>query len=72
MLRSGTASSRALQSLGSAITPENAEHLSKLQLIDMDLFRAAFDGHGPTVKAVTERAVIGAEDLPKLAALVTK
>lgn len=72
VLRSGTGSSRALQSLGSAITSENAEHLSRLQLIDMDIFREAFDGHGPTVDAVTERAVIGAEDLPRLAALVTR
>jgi 3-hydroxyisobutyrate dehydrogenase-like beta-hydroxyacid dehydrogenase len=71
VLRSGTGSSRALQSLGSAITTDNAEHLSRLQLIDMEIFRQAFEGHGPTVDAVTERAVIGAEDLPKLAALVT-
>ena len=70
VLRNGTASSRALQSLGSAITPENAEHLSKLQLIDMDIFREAFAGKGPTVQEVTERAIVGAEDLPKLAALV--
>jgi hypothetical protein len=71
VLRSGTGSSRALQSLGSAITTDNAEHLSRLQLIDMEIFRQAFEGHGPTVDAVTERAVIGAADLPKLAALVT-
>lgn len=72
VLRSGTGSSRALQSLGSAITTDNAEHLSRLQLIDMDIFRQAFEGHGPIVDALTERAVIGAEDLPKLAALVTR
>lgn len=71
VLRSGTGSSRALQSLGSAITTDNAEHLNRLQLIDMEIFRQAFEGHGPTVDAVTERAVIGAADLPKLAALVT-
>ncbi|MCS5717761.1 NAD(P)-dependent oxidoreductase [Herbiconiux sp. CPCC 205763] len=72
VLRNGTASSRALQSLGSAITTENAEHLSTLQLIDMDIFREAFDGHGPTVGVITERAISGAEDLPKLAALITR
>jgi 3-hydroxyisobutyrate dehydrogenase-like beta-hydroxyacid dehydrogenase len=70
VLRNGTASSRALQSLGSAITTENANHLSKLQLIDMDIFREAFTGMGPTIEAITERAITGAEDLPKLAALV--
>ena len=71
VLRSGTGSSRALQSLGSAITTGNAEHLSRLQVIDMEIFRQAFGGHGPDVEAVTERAFAGARDLPSLAALVT-
>ncbi len=71
MLRSGTGASRALQALGSAITVQNADHLSTLQLIDMDLFREAFGGRGETTEAVAERAVSGARDLSKLAALVT-
>lgn len=70
VLRNGTANSRALQLLGSAVTVDNAEHLSKLQLIDMDVFRDAFTGVGATVETVIARAINGAEDLPKLAALV--
>ena len=35
VLRNSTASGRALQSLGSVINTDDAEHLSKLQLIDI-------------------------------------
>ena len=35
VLRNSTASGRALESLGSVINTDDAEHLSKLQLIDI-------------------------------------
>jgi 3-hydroxyisobutyrate dehydrogenase-like beta-hydroxyacid dehydrogenase len=71
VLRSGTASSTAMQVLGSAVRPDNAEHLRRLQLIDMDLFTAAVKGM-PNVQTIVERAVQGADALPSLAALVTE
>jgi 3-hydroxyisobutyrate dehydrogenase-like beta-hydroxyacid dehydrogenase len=71
VLRSGTASSTALQSLGHAVRPDNAQHLSRLQLIDMDIFAEAVAGT-TDVHSVIERAVKGAEALPDLADLVTQ
>lgn len=71
VLRAGTASSRALLVLGSAVTPENADHLSRLQLIDMDLFAEAVAALGVIASDVTQRAIEGANALPALARLVT-
>lgn len=70
VIRSGTGSSRALEVLGTAVTPENAEHLSRLQLIDMDLFDEAVAGLGGGAEIISRRAVEGAEALPSLAALL--
>jgi 3-hydroxyisobutyrate dehydrogenase-like beta-hydroxyacid dehydrogenase len=70
VLRSGTASSVALQVLGSAITVQNADHLSKLQLIDMDIFTEAFAALGTRTATITRRAVDGAKSLPRLAEVV--
>lgn len=72
VLRSGTGSSRALQVLGSAVTPQNADHLSKLQLIDMDIFIDAVSGLGDSAEVINRRAIEGAEALPTLARLVTQ
>jgi 3-hydroxyisobutyrate dehydrogenase-like beta-hydroxyacid dehydrogenase len=71
VLRSGTASSTALQLLGHAVQPDNAQHLSRLQLIDMDIFAEAVAGM-TEVQSVIERAVKGAEALPELADLLTQ
>jgi 3-hydroxyisobutyrate dehydrogenase-like beta-hydroxyacid dehydrogenase len=70
-IRAGTGSSVALQSLGRSITTGNAEHLSRLQLVDMDIYRRAVASLGNEVGALTDRAVAGAEALPRLARLVT-
>ena len=71
VLRSGTGSSRALEVIGSAVTPANAAHLSRLQLIDMELFDAAVTGLGTDGHEVSRRAVAGAEALPHLARLLS-
>ncbi len=71
VIRAGTGSSVALQSLGRAITTDNAEHLSRLQLIDMDIYRKAVASLGDEVGALTDRAVAGAQALPRLARLVS-
>jgi 3-hydroxyisobutyrate dehydrogenase-like beta-hydroxyacid dehydrogenase len=71
VLRSGTASSVALQALGTAITPANAEHLRQMQLVDMDIFAEAVAGLGDSVAPINRRAIEGAEALPRLADLVT-
>jgi 3-hydroxyisobutyrate dehydrogenase-like beta-hydroxyacid dehydrogenase len=67
VLRSGTASSVALEVLGSAITAQNADHLSKLQLIDMEIFAEAVEALGAKTETITRRAVDGAKALPRLA-----
>lgn len=71
VIRSGTGSSRALEVIGTAVTAANAEHLSRLQLIDMDLFDEAVAGLGGAADTISRRAAEGAEALPSLAALVT-
>ncbi|MCM4082286.1 NAD(P)-dependent oxidoreductase [Paractinoplanes hotanensis] len=68
-IRAGTGSSVALQSLGRAITPDNAEHLSRLQLIDMDIYRKVVAPFVSGLDPLTERAVAGAQALPRLARL---
>lgn len=70
VLRAGTGSSRALESLGSAITPENADHLREMQLVDMEIFTAAVAELGDFAEPLTTRAVLGARGLPDLAANV--
>lgn len=71
VIRAGTGSSVALQSLGRTITTDNAEHLSRLQLVDMDIYRKAVASLGDEVGPLTDRAVTGAQALPRLARLVT-
>lgn len=71
VLRSGTGSSRALEVIGTAVTPANAGHLSRLQLIDMELFDDAVAILGEDGREISRRAVAGAEALPHLAGLLT-
>ncbi|MFF4978316.1 NAD(P)-dependent oxidoreductase [Streptomyces sp. NPDC001083] len=70
LLRSGTGSSFALQALGGPVTTDNAEHLTTLQLIDMDIFDDAVRALGHSVPDITARAVEGARGLPGAAHLV--
>lgn len=72
VLRAGTGSSVALESLGRAITPDNAEHLSRLQLLDMDIYRTAIASLGDAAGPLTDRAVAGATALPELARRIAR
>lgn len=68
VLRNGTGSSVALEVLGSAVTVDNAEHLSRLQIIDMDLFDEALFDAGSPAPLISERARSGAANLHSAAA----
>lgn len=67
LIRTGTGSSRALELLGTAITPGNAEHLREMQLVDMEIFVEAVAALSDDVQPFTDRAVRGAQVLPDLA-----
>ncbi|MFJ9034349.1 NAD(P)-dependent oxidoreductase [Streptomyces sp. NPDC102274] len=67
VLGTGSASSAALAALNSAITVDNAEHLTKLQLIDMQLFADAVAPHNAQADSVTARAIAGSHRLAALA-----
>ena len=71
LLLAGTASSFALQALRGAVTPQNAEHLSTLQVIDMDLFDQAVRSLGVATPRISARAIEGARDLPEAARLAS-
>lgn len=66
LLKVGSATSFALEALGTAITPDNVHHLQELELLDMELFAAAMDELGAGAGAVTQRAVTGARGLVDL------
>jgi 3-hydroxyisobutyrate dehydrogenase-like beta-hydroxyacid dehydrogenase len=68
VLRHGTSSSVALQVLGSAVTVQNAAHLSRLQVIDIDLFDQALQDASVSAPELSTRARRGAEGLPDAAA----
>lgn len=67
LLLSGTGSSFALQALGTAVTSDNAEHLSELQVIDMELFDEAMASLGVMAPEISARALLGAQELPDAA-----
>jgi 3-hydroxyisobutyrate dehydrogenase-like beta-hydroxyacid dehydrogenase len=71
LLLAGTGSSFALQALRGAVTTENAEHLSTLQVIDMDLFDQAVRSWGVVTPRISARAIEGARDLPEAARLAS-
>ncbi|MFF4692376.1 NAD(P)-dependent oxidoreductase [Streptomyces sp. NPDC001307] len=70
VLRSGSAGSVALQAIGPAVTAENVNILTPLELEDMRLFAEAVSAVGDNATSVVERAVAGARQLPELTALV--
>jgi 3-hydroxyisobutyrate dehydrogenase len=72
VVRTSSGSSVALQAIGSSITTANAQHLSKMQLVDMEIFARAVAGLGEDVDPLNERAVEGAEVLPSLVAMASR
>ncbi|MER6066736.1 NAD(P)-dependent oxidoreductase [Streptomyces sp. NPDC001792] len=70
VLRSGSASSFALQAIGPSVTSENVHHLMPLELIDMGLFSGAVESLGTAAQPVIDRAVAGAQELDQLTTLV--
>ena len=67
IIRTGTGTSRALESLGSAITSDNAEHLREMQVVDMDIFTDAVSHISDVARPLSARAYDGAAALPTLA-----
>lgn len=66
VLRSGSATSFALQAVGPSITSQNVEHLQSLELIDMGLFSGAVEELGEQADSVIARATAGAHELAYL------
>lgn len=71
VLRSGSASSFALESLLGAINPSNAEHLRDLQIIDMEIFDAWMKGASVESADISARAKAGAVGLPDVVQLIS-
>jgi 3-hydroxyisobutyrate dehydrogenase-like beta-hydroxyacid dehydrogenase len=63
VLKLGSANSDALGHFGSFITPENVEHLSSVEALDMDLFASAMLDAGVAADAITARGLAGANGL---------
>ncbi|MFF4625498.1 NAD(P)-dependent oxidoreductase [Nonomuraea jabiensis] len=65
VLKLGSASSAALTLLD-LLTPDIVEHLSSVEVLDMELFEAAMRESGVDGRSVTERGLAGAHGLPGL------
>ncbi|MEU7634425.1 NAD-binding protein [Nocardia sp. NPDC049220] len=71
VLRSGSARSFALEAFGLSVSSANAEHLERLELIDIDLFATAVaDVDSDSASRVTDWAVAGASGLVGLTATI--
>ncbi|WP_194926461.1 NAD(P)-dependent oxidoreductase [Catenulispora pinisilvae] len=66
VLKLGSAASTALTLLNTMVTPDNVEHLSGVEALDMELFDAAMRQAGVDAAAITARGLAGANGLPKL------
>ncbi len=66
VLKLGSASSNALTLLNSMVTPNNVDHLSKVEALDMRLFDTAMTEGGVNADSVTARGLAGASRLPAL------
>ena len=66
VLKLGSASSAALSLLNTMVRPDNVEHLSKVEALDMELFDRALRDAGIDGGEVTERGLSGARGLPDL------
>jgi 3-hydroxyisobutyrate dehydrogenase-like beta-hydroxyacid dehydrogenase len=71
VLRSGSATSFALQAIGPSITTDNVEHLKQLELIDAHLFAESIESIGAQALPVIQRAFAGARQLDHLTAVAT-
>ncbi|WP_314173724.1 NAD(P)-dependent oxidoreductase [Streptomyces winkii] len=70
VVRSGSATSFALQAIGPSITSGNVQHLQSLELVDVQLFSGAVDEVGGQAACVVDRATAGARELDELTSLV--
>jgi len=66
VLKLGSASSAALTLLNTMVRPDNVEHLSGVEALDMELFDQAMGEAGVDSAAVTARGLAGARGLPDL------
>ncbi|MEU8699552.1 NAD(P)-dependent oxidoreductase [Streptomyces sp. NPDC048680] len=66
VLKLGSASSAALALLNAMVTPDNVEHLSGIEALDMELFDQATREADLDSAAVTARGLSGAHRLPEL------
>ncbi|MFJ4715673.1 NAD(P)-dependent oxidoreductase [Streptomyces sp. NPDC088785] len=66
VLELGSASSAALSLLNTMVRPDNVEHLSQVEALDMELFDRAVRDAGTDPGEVTERGLSGARGLPAL------
>ena len=64
--KAASASSAALSLLHTMVRPDNVEHLSGVEALDMELFDQAVREAGAEASAVTERGLAGARGLPEL------
>ena len=65
-LKLGSASSAALNLLNTMVTPDNVDHLSGVEALDIELFDTAVRAAGVDPGEVTERGLAGARGLPGL------
>lgn len=70
VLRSGSASSFALQAIGPSVTSDNVVHMTELELVDIGLFGDAVASLGEPAKAVIDRATAGAQELKQLTTMM--
>ncbi|MFJ8888765.1 NAD(P)-dependent oxidoreductase [Streptomyces sp. NPDC102402] len=66
VLKVGSAASAALSLLNTMVRPDNVEHLSQVEALDMELFDRAVRDAGADPGEVTERGLSGARGLPAL------
>ncbi|MFI6937535.1 hypothetical protein [Streptomyces sp. NPDC050287] len=66
LLKLGSAASAALSLLNTMVRPDNVDHLSAVEALDMELFDQAMREAGIDSSAVTARGLAGARGLAQL------
>lgn len=66
----GSASSSALTLFGTMITPDNVEHLSQVEDVDVDIFATAMREAGVDASRILDRAHAGAQGMSGVIALL--
>lgn len=66
VLKLGSAASAALSLLNTMVRPDNVDHLSGVEALDMELFDQAMREAGIDAAATTERGLAGARGLTQL------